>query len=340
MASRPIWRGHLRLALVSCPIQLSPVIRAANGIHFHFINPDTGNRVKMVSQDAETGAELERRDLVRGFEYERGRYVMMDEEDFDQVRVESSSMLAVDKFVPQDAIDPIFFDNSYYMAPDGDAGGGADVYVVLRDAIAATGRMALSRLVLSRRERAVAIHALGRGLVLHTLHDSVEVASSDEAFSSVPAGTPDADMVALARQLIERQSGRFDVVDIEDRYEQRLREVIDAKIAGEDPEPPPANENDDGKVVDLMAALRRSLGQAPAAEERKIAASKAAPGRTARAATTKAPAKASERAKAPPAKPAPAKPAPAKAVPARTAPAKASPAKSSPAKAGRARKTA
>ncbi len=299
MASRPVWRGHLRLALVSCPIQLSPVIRSASGIHFHFINPDTGNRVKMVSQDAETGAELERRDLVRGFEYEKGRYVLMDEEDFDQVRVESSSMLAIDKFVAQDAIDPIFFDNSYYMAPDGDAGGGADVYVVLRDAIARTGRMALSRLVLSRRERAVAIHALGRGLVLHTLHDSVEVASSDEAFSSVPASKPDADMVDLARQLIERQSGRFDPGDIEDRYESRLRQVIDAKIAGEDPEPPPANENDDGKVVDLMAALRRSLGQAPADERTPAAARKKA-----------APAKAEAKA---PAKKLPAKAAPAKA---------------------------
>ncbi len=291
MASRPVWRGHLRLALVSCPIQLSPVIRASSGIHFHFINPDTGNRVKMVSQDAETGAELERRDLVRGFEYEKGRYVLMDEEDFDQVRVESSSMLAIDKFVAQDAIDPIYFDNSYYMAPDGDAGGGADVYVVLRDAIARTGRMALSRLVLSRRERAVAVHALGRGLVLHTLHDDHEVASRDDAFSSVPESKPDPDMVDLARQLIERQSGRFDPGDIEDRYETRLREVIDAKIAGEDPEPPPANENDDGKVVDLMAALRRSLGQAPAAEERQIAAHKIAAHKTAarkKAAPTKA----------------------------------------------------
>ena len=288
MASRPVWRGHLRLALVSCPIALTPVIRASHGIHFHFINPETGNRVRMVSQDAETGAELERRDLVRGFEYEKDRYVLMSEEDFDGVRVESSSMLAIDKFVSTDAIDPIFFDGSYYVAPDGDAGGGADVYVVLRDAIARTGRMALSRLVLSRRERAVALHALGRGLVLHTLHDGAEVASSDEAFSGVPGGAPDGDMVDLARQLIERQSGRFDPGDIADRYEERLRQVIDAKIAGEDPEPPPANENDDGKVVDLMAALRRSLGQAPAAEGKAAARKKPASGAKAPAAASKA----------------------------------------------------
>ena len=281
MAGRPIWRGHLRLALVSCPVVLTPVIRAASGIHFHFINPDTGNRVKMVSQDAETGAELERRELVRGYEYEKNRYVLMEEADFERVRVESSSLLAIDKFVASSAIDPIFFDQSYYVAPDGDAGGGADVYVVLRDAIARTERMALSRLVLSRRERAVAIHALERGLVLHTLYDTTEVGSADDAFSSVPAGKSDADMVDLARQLIERQSGRFEIGDIEDRYEARLREVIAAKVAGEDPEPPPANENEDDKVVDLMAALRRSLGQAtPKPTRRTAAAKKPAPKKT------------------------------------------------------------
>ncbi len=276
MAGRPIWRGHLRLALVSCPIVLTPVIRAASGVHFHFINPATGNRVRMVSQDAETGDELERRELVRGYEYEKNRYVLMNDEDFESVRVESSSLLAVDKFVAASAIDPIFFDQSYYVAPDGDAGGGADVYAVLRDAIARTERMALSRLVLSRRERAVAIHALGRGLVLHTLYDTTEVGSADDAYASVPSGKPDADMVDLAKQLIERQSGRFEPGDIEDRYEARLREVIAAKVAGEDPEPPPANENEDDKVVDLMAALRRSLGQAPQKPARRTAAKKPA----------------------------------------------------------------
>lgn len=289
MASRPIWRGQLRLALVSCPIALHPVIRSSSGLHFHFINPATGNRVRMVTEDAETGDELSRGNLSRGFEYEKGRYVVLDDEDFDKARVESSSMLAIDKFVALSSIDPIYYDASYYVAPDGDAGGGADVYVVLRDAIAKTGRLALSRLVLARRERAVALHALGRGLVLHTLHDMRDVSNADEAFAAVPELEPEADMVDLARQLIERQSGRFDPGDIEDRYETRLRAVIDAKIAGEDPEPPPADDGGGGKVVDLMAALRRSLGQVPA-EERRVAARK--PAKTAAAAKAKKPAKA------------------------------------------------
>ena len=270
MASRPVWRGHLRLALVSCPIALQTVHRSTAGIHFHFINPDTGNRVRQVTVDAGTDEELSRGDLARGYEYEKDRYVIIDEEDFETARVESSSLLAIDKFVPVAEIDPIYYDQSYYVTPDAEQGGGADVYVVLRDAIARTGKVALSRLVIARRERAVALHPLGRGLVLHTLHDAADVASADEAFSGVPSARPEADMVDLARQLIERQTGGFDPADLTDRYEARLREVIDAKIRGEDPDPPPGHANDDDNVVDLMAALRRSLGQsAPAAPARR-----------------------------------------------------------------------
>ena len=261
MAARPIWRGHLRLALVSCPITLQTVHKSGAGLHFHFINPDTGNRVRQVTVDAETDEEVSRGELARGFEYEKGRYVVLDEADFESARVDSSSLLTIDKFVPMSSIDPIYYDQSYYLTPDGDLGGGVDVYVVLRDAIARTGKVALSRLVIARRERAVAIHPLGRGLVLHTLHDAADVASTDEAFSSVPAAKPEPDMVDLARQLIERQTGRFEPSDLVDRYEARLREVIDAKVRGEDPEPPPGHAGEDDNVVDLMAALRRSLGQ-------------------------------------------------------------------------------
>ena len=290
MAARPIWRGHLRLALVSCPIALQTVHRTGAGIHFHFINPETGNRVRQVTVDAETDEEVSRAELSRGFEYEKGRYVVLDEEDFESARVESSSLLAIDKFVPTAAIDPIYYDQSYYLTPDGESGGGVDVYVVLRDAIARTGKVALSRLVISRRERAVAIHPLGRGLVLHTLHDAADVASTDEAFSTVPAAKPEPDMVDLARQLIERQTGRFEPADLVDRYEARLREVIDAKVRGEDPEPPPGHANDDDNVVDLMAALRRSLGQ-----ETPAAGRRAASGSGANAATASRAAAASKR---------------------------------------------
>jgi DNA end-binding protein Ku len=257
MAERPIWRGHLRLALVSCPVALTTAHRETANLHFHFINPATGNRVRMVTLDAQTDAELSRRDLVRGYEFEKDQYVLLDDADFEAARIDSSSTLNVEKFVTADSIDPVYFDSSYYMSPDGDS--AQDVYVVLRDAIRQSKVVALSRLVISRRERAVAIMPMGKGLVVHTLFETRDIADPATLFAAVPAGKPDPDMVKLATQLIERQSAKFAPTDIDDRYEARLREVINAKIKGSGLKP--AKQAPTGNVVDLMAALKRSLGQ-------------------------------------------------------------------------------
>jgi DNA end-binding protein Ku len=259
MAQRPIWRGHLRLALVSCPVSLHSVLRASGDLHFHFINPKTGHRVRTVTLDAETDKEVPRSELARGYEFEKDRYVLLDDEDFANARIESSSTMTVNKFVARDVIHPIYFDTSYYMVPDGDA--GQDVYVVLRDAIAASGMAALSRLVISRRERAVVILPLEEGMVLHTLHEPRDLYAHDTLFDRVPDARPDAAMVKLARQLIERQEGKFEPADTEDRYETRLREVIEAKLKGEGIEAAAPEEERGDNVIDLMAALKRSLGQ-------------------------------------------------------------------------------
>lgn len=261
MAERPIWRGQLRLALVSCPVALYNARRASNELHFHYINPTTGNRVRMVTLDAETDQELSRRDLVKGYEFKKDNYVLLDDEDFDKAKIDSSSVVNVAKFVPAHSIDPVYYDASYYVAPDGDT--GRDVYVVLRDAIRSSGKVALSRLVISRRERAVAIMPMDKGLVLHTLHDAKEIADPAELFSGVPSETADPEMVQLATLLIDRQSAEFEPADMEDRYEKRLREVIAAKLEGEQVEAPPEETADHGNVIDLMAALKRSLGQVP-----------------------------------------------------------------------------
>lgn len=259
MAERPIWRGHLRLALVNCPVSLHSVLRASSNLHFHFINPKTGHRVRMVTLDAETDKEVSRTELVKGYEFEKDRYVLLDDKDFDSARIESSTTMTVGKFIPRGAIHPIYFDTSYYMVPDGDA--GQDVYVVLRDAIAASGMAALSRVVIARRERAVAILPLENGMVLHTLHEPRDLYGYDKLFDRVPGAKPDVEMVKLARQLIERQEGKFQPADTEDRYEARLREVIDAKLKGEGIEPEEPDEPRGDNVIDLMAALKRSLGQ-------------------------------------------------------------------------------
>ncbi|MBN8899776.1 MAG: Ku protein [Rhodospirillales bacterium 69-11] len=327
MATRPIWRGHLRLALVSCPVALHSVVRSSGTLRFHFINPKTGNRVRMVTMDAETDEELSRRDLVKGYEFEKDRYVLMEDEDFEAARIESSATLTVAKFVDRASIPPVYFDTSYYLAPDGDA--GQDVFVVLRDAIERSGQAALSRVVIGRRERAVAILPMGKGMVCHTLHEPRDLYAADDVFGSVDDVTPDAEMVKLATQLIDRQEGKFEPADTEDRYETRLREVIDAKLRGEGISPDAPEEPDRSNVIDLMAALKASLGRGEAAE----------PGRRGRTpAKTAAPADAKGSAKAP-AKAAAKKSSPAKAAPRKEA-ARKTAAKGSSAKAQPTRKRA
>ena len=259
---RPIWRGHLRLALVSCPVALYNAHHAQGTLHFHLINPDTGNRIRMVTQDAGTGDELLRSDLVRGYEIQKDEYLVVTDDEFESVRVDSSDTIRIDKFVDAAAIDPLWFDAAYYMAPDSDA--GADVYKVLREAVSKAGRVALSRVVIARRERAIAIRAAGPGFLVHTLHESRELNDPRELFASVREPVSDDDMVGLAVQLVKRQDGVYDPSDFEDRYETRLRAVIAAKASGKRMKPPtllPAPDN----VIDLMAALKRSLaGEMPA----------------------------------------------------------------------------
>jgi DNA end-binding protein Ku len=172
--------------------------------------------------------------------------------------VESSSTLNVQKFVEESSIDPDYNDSSYYVAPDGDA--GKDVFVVLRDAIASTGRVALSRVTIAGRERAIAIMPMEGGLIAHTLNEERDLNDPKPLFEDLKDIKSDPEMVQLARQLIDRQTGKYDPADVEDRYEARLRDVIDAKLKGEGIEPA-EEEPDRSKVIDLMAALRQSLGQ-------------------------------------------------------------------------------
>jgi DNA end-binding protein Ku len=173
MAQRAIWRGHLRLALVSCPVALYTAKHDGGNIHFHLINPDTGNRVRMITQDAETDQTVSRKDLVKGYEFKKDTYVLLTDEDFANVKVESSSTMVIEKFVEAGSIDPLYYDSSYFLAPDGKA--GVDVYAVLYEAIEKTGRVALSRVVIAQRERTVALRPMKGGLAAHTLHEQRDI---------------------------------------------------------------------------------------------------------------------------------------------------------------------
>lgn len=260
MAPRPIWRGHLRLALVSCPVALHSVVRGSSGLHFHLINPGTGHRIRMAALDAETDDELSRADLVKGYEFEKDRYVLLDDDDFEQARIESSSVLTISKFIDAASIEPVYFDTPYYLAPDGDA--GLDVFVVLRDAIRKARAAALSRVVVARREHAVAIIPSGEGMICYTLLQPSDLWDPGPFYEDIRPIRSEPPMLELAAQLIARQQGKFQPSDAEDHYEARLREVIEAKLKGEGitAEEPPAPDRDN--VVDLMAALKASLGQA------------------------------------------------------------------------------
>jgi DNA end-binding protein Ku len=199
MPQRPIWRGHLRLALVSCPIALYSANHDRGSLHFNLINPKTGNRIKMVTQDAETEQPLKRTDLVKGYEYTKGEYLVLQDEDFESARIDSSTTIKIDKFIEANSIDPIYFNTSYYMAPDGNA--GEDVYVVLRDAIASTGKVALSRVVIARKEHPIAIMPMSKGLVVHTLLEERDLNDYSDLFDHLPTAKPDPDMVQLVDKI-------------------------------------------------------------------------------------------------------------------------------------------
>ena len=169
--------------------------------------------------------------------------------------------MTIEKFVEAESIDPVYFDASYYVAPDGEA--GRDVYAVLREAIAKTGKTALARVVISQRERTIALRPAGDGLMAHTLYEDRDLNKPKELFEGLAGIKTDPEMVQLATQLVQRQSGKYDAADLEDRYETRLRAMIDAKLKGEGIDADEVAEPDRTNVVDLMAALKKSLGQAP-----------------------------------------------------------------------------
>jgi DNA end-binding protein Ku len=256
MAARPIWRGHLRLALVTCPVALYSAKHERNAIRFHFINPKTGHRVRTVTLDAESDEEVSRRELVRGYEFKKDNYLLLTDEDLASVKVESSSTMNIEKFVDAGAIDPIYYDTAYYLAPDGEA--GRDVYFVLREAIHRTGEVALSRVVISQRERTIALRPYGDGIAAHTLTEEQDLNDSRQLFDGETIKI-DEEMVKLAAELIRRQTSPYQPSDIEDRYERRMREMIQAKLKGEGITEEPA-EPAESNVIDLMAALKRSLG--------------------------------------------------------------------------------
>lgn len=253
------WTGYLRLSLVTCAVRLYPATTASSKIRFHLINPETGNRISMRAHDAETGEELERSSLVKGYEYDRKRYVTLSNEELDQVKLESTRTIEIERFVDARKIDVTYFDSPYFVVPDGKV--AAEAYKVIRDAMAEEKVAGLGRVVLTSREHPLIVQPRDGGLVMTTLRAKGELRDASEYFSEIPDVKIDKRMVDMAKSIIEKMKGEFDPGFFTDRYQDALQELVQAKVKGlpvkEQPEPEPTN------VVNLFDALKRSLNKAP-----------------------------------------------------------------------------
>src|SRR5580698_9872376 len=254
MAFRPSWQGHLKLSLVTCPVALYTETNPGGDVHFNLINPKTNNRIRMVTTDPDTGP-IDRTDLVKGYEVSKGEYVLLTDEEIKSVKLESTKTIDIERFVPGDEIDRIYWDNPYYLAPDGKM--AQEAFGVIRAALEKTGQIALGRIVMATRERVLALEPRGKGILAYTIRSQAEVRDSAEIFGGISDAEQDASMIAIAEKIIEQREGPFDPNKFVDRYEEALKALIAAKQKGH--RPAKVAEPDDTNVVDLMSALRASL---------------------------------------------------------------------------------
>ena len=255
MAYRPTWQGHLKLSLVTCLVALFTATNPAGDVHFNLINPKTKNRIRMVTTDPDTGP-VNRSDLVKGYEVAKDEYILLTNDEINSVKLESTKTIDIERFVAADGIDRIYWDNPYYLAPDGKM--AQEAFAVIRTAMEASGQIAIGRVVIGTRERILALEPRGKGILAYTLRTDAEVRKPDEIFAGISDKAPDKAMISIAEKIIEQQEGPFDPSKFVDRYEAALKALIEAKKKGH--KAAKVAEPKDTNVVDLMAALRASLG--------------------------------------------------------------------------------
>jgi len=286
MAPRPYWKGYLKLSLVSCPVALYTAVSASEKVALHMINRKTGNRLRRQMIDAETGDVVESDDQGRGYEESRDHNVILEDDELDQIALESNHTIDIESFVPRAEVDELYLDQPYFLAPDDEV--GTEAFAVVRDAMKHKAMVGLARIVLSRRERIVMLEPHDRGLVATTLHYAYEVRPPKEYFEDIPAVTISKEMRELAEHIIDTKTAKFDPKKFEDRYEGALVELIKSKLSGKPPKGPPPKPSN---VVNLMDALRRSIGQGGGSTKSKGSTAKRRGAPRARAATPAAPAR-------------------------------------------------
>src|SRR5687767_340566 len=267
MAPRPTWKGYLKVSLVTIPVKVFPATESAATLSFNQLHGECKTRIQQKRWCPQCEREVPNTELVKGYEYEKGHYVVLSEEDIEKVRVESSKVIDLSQFTDVTDIDPIYVDKSYYLAPDGPM--AAESFAVMREGMA--GKAGIGKVALYGREYLVAVRPQKKGLVMYTLHHDAEIRSIDqvEELNSVPSKVKPEEM-KLAKQVIATFDAELNLKDYKDEYREGLRKIIDAKIAGE--EIVATEVQDPPKVVDLMEALRRSLNTVSADKKKPVKA--------------------------------------------------------------------
>jgi DNA end-binding protein Ku len=269
MAERTVWKGHIKLSLVSCAVGLYPSTSSGGKIRFNTLNRKTGNRVKRQFIDSETEEVVESEEQVKGYLVGKGSYIQVEDEELDALKVESTHTIDIESFVPREEVDERFLDTAYYIAPTDKVSNEA--FCVIRDAIRDKGMAGIARIVLARRERMILLEPLDEGLVGTTLHAADEVRDEDKVFDEISEVKYPKEMKDLAAHIIESKAAHFDPKQFDDRYEEAVAELLKSKQAGKPMKDQPADKP--SNVVNLMDALKRSVS----AEKAGAVGKKAAP---------------------------------------------------------------
>jgi DNA end-binding protein Ku len=265
MAARPTWKGFLKVSLVNIPVKVFPATESSATISFNQLHAECQTRIQQKKWCPHCEREVTNAEIVKGYEFEKGRYVVVQDEDIQKVRVESTRVIDLVQFTDDIAIDPIYVDRAYYLAPDG--GMASQAFAVMREGMA--GKAGIGKLALYGREYLVAVRPQQKGLVMYTLHHEAEIRGIDqiEELNSVPTKVKPEE-IKLAKQVVATFDAELNLKEYKDEYQEGLRKIIDAKIAGEEVVAPEVAEPP--KVVDLMEALRKSL-DAVSTEKKKPA---------------------------------------------------------------------
>jgi DNA end-binding protein Ku len=260
MAVRPYWKGYLKLSLVTCPVQMMPATSESEKVRFHTLNRETKNRVVSHYVDAVTGKEVKEEDEVKGYQRGENDYIILEDEELEDVALDSTRTIDIDVFSPRDSIEWIWLDTPYYLSPNDPV--GQEAFSVIRDAMAAEDMVGISRLVISRRERAVMLEPRGKGIVLWTLRYGDEVRDEAAYFEGIDADKPDPELMPLIQEFIKKQTRHWDSKLVSDPVQDKLLDIIEAKrkktkrpakAKASEPKATPNN------VINIMDALRKSV---------------------------------------------------------------------------------